>query len=225
MLIAGFPAGSFQANCYVLAAENGEEAIVVDPGEGASEQLAAVLHEHGLRPAAVLLTHGHLDHVASAAEICARRGIPAHLHGADHYMLDDPLAALSPHLRATLAGIDVGGLRPETVVDLRDQQSLHVAGLTVGVHPTPGHTGGSVVFSLAAQGDRPDVLLTGDTLFAGSIGRTDLPGGSTEQLLSSIRRELLTRDDDAVVLPGHGSTSTIGAQRSSNPFLVGLARA
>ena len=225
MFIAGFPAGSFQANCYVIGTERGGQALVVDPGEGAFEQLGAVLAEHDLRPVAVLLTHGHLDHTASAAQVCGSLDIPAYLHGADDYMLDDPLAGLSAELRAALAGMDLTGLRPDTVISLTDVGELSLAGLRLGVDHTPGHTGGSVVYRFAADDDRPDVLLTGDTLFAGSVGRTDLPGGSTEQLLNSIAGQLLRRSDDAVVLPGHGPTTTIGAERSSNPFLAGLTSA
>ena len=220
MFIAGFPAGSFQANCYVIGAERGGEALVVDPGEAASPRLAEVLREHDLRPVAVLLTHGHLDHMASAAQVCGAADIPAYLHGADEYMLDDPLAGLSEQLRSALAGMDLTGLRPGTVNPLTDVAELSLAGLTLHVDHTPGHTGGSVVFRFAADGDRPEILLTGDTLFAGSVGRTDLPGGSSAELTDSIARHLLTRDDGAVVLPGHGPTSTIGDERRTNPFLT-----
>lgn len=220
MLITGFPAGSFQANCYVIAAERGGEALVVDPGEDASDELESVLAEYRLRPVAVLLTHGHLDHVASAAKVADAAKIPAYLHADDDYMLDDPLAALSPEAGMMLAGMDLTGLRPEVVLTLSDVRELRLAGLTLQVDHTPGHTGGGVVYRIAADGDRPEVLLTGDTLFAGSIGRTDLPGGSTEQLMTSITTHLLTREDDAVVLPGHGPTSTIGDERRRNPFLT-----
>lgn len=225
MLIAGFPAGSFQANCYVIGARRGSHAIVVDPGEGAVEQLASVLGEHRMRPVAVLLTHGHLDHTASAAQVCTDAGVPAYLHGADDHLLDSPLAGLSPQLRAALAGLDVSGLRPARVVGLTGVEELELAGLHLTVDHTPGHTGGSVVFRFAATDDRPEVLLTGDTLFAGSVGRTDLPGGSTAQLMASIADKVLTRADDAVILPGHGPSSTVGAERAGNPFLVGLANA
>ncbi len=225
MFIAGFPAGSFQANCYVIGADRGGDAIVVDPGEGAAAQLQSVLDEHDLRAVAVLLTHGHLDHVASAAQVCGRTGIPAYLHGADEHLLDDPLAGLSPELRSVLAGMDLSGLRPDDVGILTGVDELSLAGLTFRVDHTPGHTQGSVVYRFAGDGDRPEVLLTGDTLFAGSVGRTDLPGGSTDELMTSIASRLLTRSDDAVVLPGHGPTSTIRAERLGNPFLIGLTTA
>jgi hydroxyacylglutathione hydrolase len=225
VFIAGFPAGSFQANCYLLGSIGGGEAVVVDPGEGAMARVQALLAEHGRRPVAVLLTHGHLDHIADAAEVCREADIPAYLHTDDHQLLDDPLAGLSPQLAAAVSGLDLTGLRPPSVIDLSSAPSVQLAGLTFAVHATPGHTPGSVVFRIAGAGDRPEVLLSGDTLFAGSVGRTDLPGGSTPQLLDSIARELLSRPDDAVVLPGHGSTTTIGAERAGNPFLVGLAHA
>lgn len=222
MFIAGFPAGSFQANCYIIGADRGGDALVVDPGQEAFDQLTSVLAEHRMRPVAVLLTHGHLDHTASAAQVCRTLDIPAYLHGADDYMLDDPLAGLSPQARVMFAGVDFSGLRPDSVATLTDVDELQLAGLTVAVDHTPGHTGGCVSYRFAATKDRPEVLLTGDTLFAGSVGRTDLPGGSTEQLMTSIQRHLLSRADDAVVLPGHGPTSTIGEERRANPFLTGL---
>lgn len=220
MLIAGFPAGSFQANCYILAAEPGGPCVVVDPGQDALPRLEPLLAEHGLRPAAVLLTHGHLDHTASAGDFCRALDVPAYLHPDDEYMLDDPLAALSPELRTALAGMPLGGVRPTTVLALTDLLAPDLAGLPLTVDHTPGHTGGSVVLRLAGDGERPEVLFTGDTLFAGSIGRTDLPGGSAAQELGSIHDRLLTRPDEAVVLPGHGPSSTIGAERAGNPFLT-----
>ena len=223
MLIAGFPAGSFQANCYVLAVEPGGPCVVVDPGQDALARLEPLLAEHRLRPVAALLTHGHLDHTASVGEFCRGLDVPAYIHPDDEYMLDDPLAALSPELRAALAGMPIGGLRPPTVLALSDRLTPDLAGLPLTVDHTPGHTGGSVVFRLAGEGERPEVLLTGDTLFPGSIGRTDLPGGSAAQELDSIHERLLSRPDEAVVLAGHGPSSTIGAERVGNPFLTRAA--
>lgn len=228
MLIAGFPAGSFQANCYVLAVGRGNECLVVDPGENAVDPLREVLRTHDLTPAAVLLTHGHLDHIASAAEICRWAQIPAYVHAGDEHLLDDPLSGLNDMFRQMLQGIPLDDLRPPDVRTLGTE--LHTAGLHLAVDHTPGHTPGSVVFRFQAVGDgqragdsggeRPEVLLTGDTLFAGSVGRTDLPGGSWEVLVQSLRTKLLSRPDDAVILPGHGPGSTIGAERIGNPFLA-----
>jgi len=228
VLIAGFPAGSFQANCYVLAVDPGGPCVVVDPGEDALPGLDRLLAEHQLRPSAVLLTHGHLDHMASAAALGRRAAlsdvdVPCYLHSADEYMLDDPLAALSPELRAALAGLPVQGLRPDVVIGLADLAEPDLAGLPLTIDHVPGHTGGSLVFRLAGEGDRPEILLTGDTLFAGSIGRTDLPGGNSAQELLSIRDRILSRSDDAVVLPGHGPATSVGAERAGNPFLTAAA--
>ena len=220
MLIAGFPAGSFQANCFVVAPEAGGRCVVIDPGEDAAERLQALLAEHRLTPVAVLLTHGHLDHTASAAAVCRAADIPAYIHPADEYMLDDPLAALSPELRAALADLPKDGFRPAEVLPLADLLEPGLADLPLTVDHLPGHTGGSVVYRFAADGDRPEILFTGDTLFAGSIGRTDLPGGSMDQELASITDRVLSRADDAVILAGHGPATTVGNERSSNPFLT-----
>lgn len=226
MLIAGFPAGLFQANCYLVAPEPGGECVVVDTGQDALERLDALLAEHRLRPVAVLLTHGHLDHVASAAAVSAAHEVPVYLHRADDHLLDDPLAGLSPELKGLLAGMDLTGIRPPEVLPVSPGDWLKLAGLELAVDHTPGHTGGSVVFRVAgdpgrdpAASGRPEVLFTGDTLFAGSVGRTDLPGGSSEQLVASLAALMAARPDDAVVLPGHGATSTIGAERARNPYL------
>lgn len=223
MLIAGFPAGAFQANCYVIAAGAGGSCLVVDPGQDAAAPLAALLTEHRLTPTAVLLTHGHLDHIAAAAEVCRTADIPAFIAEPDEHLLADPMSGLSEELRQALAGFPLDGLRPEEVQLLQDRVEL--AGLELAVDRTPGHTPGSVVFRVAAEQDgpdaRPEILFTGDTLFAGSVGRTDLPGGSWDVLQQSLRSRLLGRPDDAVVLPGHGPRTTIGAERAGNPFLLG----
>ncbi|WP_420124092.1 MBL fold metallo-hydrolase [Nakamurella sp.] len=227
MLIAGFPAGSFQANCYVLATGAGAECIVVDPGEGAVAGLRQLFAEHRLTPVAAMATHGHLDHTAGLGELCREYDIPAYVHPGDQYMLDDPRAALSPELNAALDGIEMDGVRPDRVLPLSDGLRPGLAGLPLTVDHVPGHTPGSVVYRLDRDGDRPEIVLTGDTLFAGSIGRTDLTGGNLAQELTSIRDRILSRPDDTVVLAGHGPTTTVGEQKRSNPFLTeqALARA
>jgi hydroxyacylglutathione hydrolase len=222
VFIAGFPTGSLAANCYLVAPAAGGDCIVVDPGEDALEAVRAGVTEHGLRPVAALLTHGHLDHAAALRQVTDTYGIPGHLHPADDYMLDDPLAALSPEFRQMLAGYDLPAMRPDDLRTLAPDDVLTFGELQLTVRHTPGHTGGSVLFAIAGDGSRPEVLFTGDTLFAGSVGRTDLPGGSAATLTASLRAHILGRPHDAVILPGHGPQSTIGAEIRSNPFLVPL---
>lgn len=221
MLVASFPAAAFDTNCYVLAAAPGEEALVVDPGIGIEEPLDEVLREHRLRPVAVLLTHGHLDHTFSVTPVCGARGIPAYVHPGDDFMLADPMQGVSPETRMLFGG-RLEWTEPDDVKPLTDGQRLTIAGLTVTVDHAPGHTPGSVTFRLPYD-EAPEVMLSGDLLFAGSVGRTDLPGGDTEQMMASLARAVLSRDDDTVVLPGHGPSTTIGRERATNPFLRGLA--
>jgi len=231
VLTVGFPAAAFATNCYVLAPAAGEECLVVDPGIGVEDQLAEVLREHRLRPAAVLLTHGHLDHVFSVTPVCGSTGVAAFVHEDDRYRLTDPVSLLDPSLRAMLErqfGRDTWK-EPSDVVTIGDHAELDLAGLTVHVRHAPGHTEGSVLFSLA---DVPDgapaddgvtsTLLSGDVLFAGSIGRTDLPGGSGEAMQRSLRDVVLPLPDDMLVLPGHGPATTIARERATNPYLQGL---
>ena len=225
MLVAGFPAGSFQTNCYVLAPGPGQACVVVDPGQDAVEPLEGVLAQHRLTPVAVLLTHGHFDHTFSVAPVCDGHDVPAFIHPDDRAMLADPMKGLSREAMAFFGG-RLELREPREVRHLDDGATLELAGLALRVDHTPGHTLGSVVFSTAVteQGSSivTEVILAGDTLFAGSIGRTDLPGGDHAQMLRSLRDKLLTRDDAAHVLPGHGPTTTIGRERASNPFLQDL---
>jgi glyoxylase-like metal-dependent hydrolase (beta-lactamase superfamily II) len=238
MLITGFPAGPLAANCYVLAGGITGDCIVVDPGQQAADPLRALLAEHGLRPAAVLLTHGHFDHVASAAAVCDEYGADVYLGGGDVAMLTDPLSALSKEFQAMLPqflgpGESLDNLRPARLTPLAGGEHLSVAGLEIDALAVPGHTPGSMTYRVRASAEssgsdrggadgQPDVLLTGDTLFAGTIGRTDLPGGSMPKILESIGGQLLSVPDDTVVLPGHGAATTIGAERAGNPFLAEL---
>ncbi|MFE3293299.1 MBL fold metallo-hydrolase [Rhodococcus sp. NPDC059234] len=223
MLVTGFPAGAFQTNCYILAQDGASECLVVDPGQDATEPLVEFLSKSSLTPVAVLLTHGHLDHTWSVAPVCEKYGIPAYIHPEDRYMLSDPLRGTGPALAAMIG--DAQFREPAEVIELSDGDDLELAGISLVVDHTPGHTQGSVVLRTTADTDRGpvQVALTGDTLFAGSIGRTDLPGGDHEQLLRSIAAKLLVLDDGTAVLPGHGGASSIGQERASNPFLVGLA--
>ncbi len=223
MLVTGFPAGMFQTNCYVIAHDDSQECVVVDPGQDATEPLLRFLGESNLTPVAVLLTHGHLDHTWSVEPVCRKFGIPAYIHDDDRYMLSDPLRGTGPTLAALLGDAEFS--EPDDVRDLRGRSTLELADIWFGVLHTPGHTQGSVVFTIEVETPEgtASVALTGDTLFAGSIGRTDLPGGDHEQLLRSIAASLLPLADETGILPGHGGQSSIGQERAGNPFLVGLA--
>lgn len=220
MLVLGFPVGSLQANCYMLALGEGQRCVVVDPGQDALEAVDQQVREHGLQPEAVLLTHGHFDHVFSAVDVCGRYGIPAHIHPADRFMLADPGAALGPQGRE-LFGPDFALSEPDDVRELAGGQQLDLAGIRFEVRPSPGHTAGSVLFR-AGTAEGGQLVLAGDTLFAGGIGRTDLPGGNGTQMQRSLRDEVLQLPDETVVLPGHGPTTTISSERASNPFLQDL---
>ncbi|MBV9353059.1 MAG: MBL fold metallo-hydrolase [Mycobacterium sp.] len=219
MLISAFPAGLLQCNCYVLAQRPGADAIIVDPGQRAMGPLRRILDNNRLTPAAVLLTHGHIDHIWSAQKVSDTFGCPAYIHPEDRFMLTDPIKGFGPRLGQLLFSAMFS--EPKQVVELdRDGDKLDLADITVTVDHTPGHTRGSVVFRVAA--DASDVVFTGDTLFEHSIGRTDLFGGSGRDLLNSIVDKLLVLGDKTVVLPGHGNATTIGAERRGNPFLEGL---
>ena len=222
MLVVGFPAQAFATNCYVVATAPGEECIVVDPGIGVVDGLDDVLREHRLRPVAVLLTHGHIDHTFSVAPVCGARGVPAYIHSDDEDQLRDPMKYLSPETGAMFGG-RLTWSEPEDVRPLADGLTLSLAGLELVVDHAPGHTPGSVMFRRAADGPDPSICWSGDVLFAGSIGRTDLPGGSYPAMLNSLATKVLTLDDAVVVLPGHGPQTTIGRERLSNPFLAEAA--
>ncbi|WP_433048384.1 MBL fold metallo-hydrolase [Dactylosporangium sp. CS-033363] len=212
MLVAGFPAEAFGTNCFVVAPAPGEQCVVIDPGIGVIDRLDEVLAEHRLQPAAVLLTHGHLDHTFSVTPVCGARGITAYIHPDDGEMLADPTKGLSTDLTALFGG-RLTWTEPEDVAPLEDGLVLKIAGLELVVDHAPGHTRGSVMF----RGE--DLCFSGDVLFRDSIGRTDLPGGSMEQMLASLRDKVLTLPDETVVLPGHGPETTIGRERARNPYL------
>ncbi len=230
MLCIGFPAQAFDTNCYVLAPGRGGEAIVVDPGIGVVEALDGLLRELELRPVAVLATHGHADHVFSVTPVCGAHDVPALIHEADRYRLKDPVTSLGPELSGMLAANFGAWREPDDVRTLADGERLDLAGLTLRVTHAPGHTEGSMMFAVDGVPDQvtgadvelTSTLLSGDVLFAGSIGRTDLPGGDHAAMQASLRERVLTRPDTELVLPGHGGATTIGHERRSNPFLQSL---
>lgn len=211
MLIAGFPAGSWGTNCYVVAPAAGEQCVVIDPGQDAVPGIEDVLREHRLKPAAVLLTHGHIDHVWSVVPVCGTHDVPAYVHPADRYMLSDPAAGIG------MPGRDLFGMsfaEPSDVRELTGHDEIDLAGLGFVVDYAPGHTEGSVTFRLGEE-----AFFSGDLVFAGSIGRTDLPGGSYDAILDSLRRVVLPLPDDLPILSGHGPATTVGQERATNPYL------
>jgi hydroxyacylglutathione hydrolase len=227
VLVTGFPAEAFDTNCYVVAAGPGEQCLIIDPGVGVLDQLDEVLAQHRLFPAAVLLTHGHFDHTFSVAPVCGARGVTAYVHPADREMLANPALGLGASIEQLFGG-RLTYTEPDDVAELTDGATMTLAGLEITVDHAPGHTGGSVLFRLPgaqSEWDADQICLSGDVLFAGSIGRTDLPGGSTDTMLTSLRDKILPLADDTVVLPGHGPATTIGRERASNPYLRELVAA
>lgn len=214
--ILSFPTGWFRTNCYVVFRRGDREALVIDPGDGATARLRQLLAERRLAPRAVLLTHGHLDHIWGAQRFSDRHEIPTYIHAADRAMLKNPLRGVGPGLTQRLIGTLCS--EPDQVIELTGTDHLSLVGIPIDVDHTPGHTPGSVSFRISGE-KHPDVVFTGDTLFSGSVGRTDFGGGSGNHLLGSIISKLLVLDDRTLILPGHGPQSTIGLERRTNPFL------
>lgn len=227
MLIAGFPAGPWATNCYLAATGPGAECVIIDPGKDAMAGVSDVVREHRLKPVSVLLTHGHIDHVWCVVPLTGSYSSPAYLHPDDRHLLTDPTSGISAESAGMLRGAGYSFAEPDDVRELHDGMALELAGLSIRVDHAPGHTAGSVTFRSPLDGDQdvPEVLFSGDVLFAGSIGRTDLPGGDHPTMLRTLAAKVLPLDDRIVVLPGHGPQTTIGAERRSNPFLAQLAPA
>ncbi len=229
MFIAGFPAGPWGTNCYVVATGAGNECVVIDPGKDAASGVDDVVREHRLKPVAVLVTHGHLDHMWCVAPVAGTYDATAWIHPDDRHLLTDPLAGMSRESTSMLLGGDYQWAEPDDVRELGDLAELEIAGLKFVVDHTPGHTEGSVTFrtpyASAGTTNGPEiseVMFSGDLLFEGSIGRTDLPGGDHTKMLHSLATKVLTLPDDIVVLPGHGNQTSIGRERVTNPFLQDL---
>lgn len=220
MLITGFPSDATATNCWVVAPGDGEQCVVLDPGIGVSGQLDEILAEHRLHPVAVLLTHGHVDHTFSVLPVCQARDVPAYIHPADRAQLADPWSGVGVPVGTPLFG-NLTFAEPDDVRELRDRDTVSVAGLDFAVRHAPGHTGGSVVFDLSDPDEA--VLFSGDVLFAGSIGRMDLPGGSEQDMNATLRDVIWPMDDATVVHPGHGPSTSIARERATNPYLQGLS--
>jgi hydroxyacylglutathione hydrolase len=229
VFIAGFPAGPWGTNCYVVATGPGSECVVIDPGKDSAAGVDQVVREHRLKPVSVLVTHGHVDHMWCVAPVAGTYDATAWIHPADRHLLSDPMAGMSRETTQMLLGGDYSWAEPDDVRELADLAELELAGLRFVVDHTPGHTEGSVTFRSpypsTGSGQAPDVsevMFSGDLLFAGSIGRTDLPGGDHATMLRSLTDKVLPLADDIVVLPGHGEQTSIGRERATNPFLQDL---
>ena len=210
-MIIQIPNGRFAENTYLIVDEQARECAIVDPGEEAGLILHKV-EETGARPVGIWLTHAHVDHVLGVPAVAQQTGAPVWLHPADR-----PLYDAVPD-QATWFGLGAPDRLPIPDHDMVHGERLAVGALRFAVRHAPGHSPGSVCLI------GPGVALTGDVLFAGSIGRTDLPGGDFETLISSIERELLTLPDHTILYSGHGPETTVGRERQANPFLKGLSR-
>ena len=223
MFIAGFPAGPWGTNCYVVATGPGSECVVIDPGKDAAAGVDDVVREHKLKPVSVLVTHGHVDHMWCVAPVAGSYDATAWIHPSDRHLLADPMVGMSQETVQMLLGGNYTWAEPDDVQELSDLQELELAGLRFVVDHTPGHTQGSVTFRTPYDDKQvSEVLFSGDLLFAGSIGRTDLPGGDHAAMLRSLADKVLPLADDIVVLPGHGEQTSVGRERATNPFLQDL---
>jgi hydroxyacylglutathione hydrolase len=207
MILETFPVGPLHCNCTILGDELTHEAVVVDPGDNLPEILSR-LQKHGLTLRQIIVTHAHIDHVGGAASLKKVTGAPVFLNKNDLELLG------AMEMQAGWLGVPTPEVAPPDA-SADDRTRIGLATLPAEVIHTPGHTPGSICLLFSGQ----NLLLAGDTLFAGSIGRTDLPGGDGRQILRSLRERLLVLPDTTRVLPGHGPETTIGEERQSNPFL------
>lgn len=209
VIIESKAVGPFFKNGYLVGNPHSGKAIYIDPGDEV-EQILALLTERSLELQAILLTHAHMDHISGISRVRESSDAPIYLHP-----LDRPLYDSLPE-QARFFGFQYGAA-PPVDHDLSDGEAVEVAGMTFQVHFTPGHSPGHVCLQLSRH------VFCGDVVFQGSIGRTDLPGGSHQVLLQSIRDRVLPLGDDKILYPGHGPTTSIGQERRTNPFLVGLS--
>ena len=220
MLIDRVIAPYFETNCWILALGTGQECIIVDPGMAKPNlvnEIEQKVSELKLKPVAVFITHGHLDHTFSVLPLTKQVPMRTFVTGADRFLLTDPMGALDRGgvSEQFLKAFGIEKFKePDEIVELEDFSSFEVAGMQITSIFAPGHTKGSVIFTVENQ-----QLISGDVLFAGSIGRTDLPTGSASQMRKTLRDRILTLPDGLNVLPGHGGQTTIGTERVRNPYL------
>ena len=210
----------FETNCWILASKIGQECIIVDPGMARPnlvKEIVTKVSDHNLKPIAVLITHGHLDHMFSVLPLTAQVPMRTFITAADRFLLTDPMGALDRN-GISQQFLEAFGKEkfkePDEIVELEDFETFELAGMQITSIFAPGHTKGSVIFTVDDQ-----QLISGDVLFAGSIGRTDLPTGSASQMKNTLRDRILTLPDGLNVLPGHGGQTTIGIERVRNPYL------
>ena len=216
MLIRSFPAPMFATNCWVIAPAAGGECIIVDPGmPDISSDIEMIIEENKLKPVAAFITHGHLDHTFSIKPLADGYDIPTYIHSEDRRFIADPSGIHGPEFIDKLKGIVFE--EPLKVNEVKNWATLDLLGMQVEVIHAPGHTKGSVMFVL-----NQEILISGDVLFAGSIGRTDLPTGSASDMKSTLKNRVLTLSDELRVLPGHGPETTIKYERKNNPYLKEL---
>ncbi len=217
MLIRVHPAPMYATNCWIVAAEKGSECIIVDPGmPDISAEIEMIIEEEGLKPVAVLLTHGHLDHTFSVIPLADGYGIPAYIHSEDRKALLHPeIVHGEEFISSFLSGKKWD--EPNQVLELKNNQKFEAVGLNITAIHAPGHTAGSLMFTV-----NDEVLISGDVLFAGSIGRTDLPTGSQEAMARTLKTKVIPLGDHLRVLPGHGPDTTIEYERRTNPYLKQL---
>ncbi len=216
MLVLSQIAPMFSTNCWVIAPAPGGECIIVDPGApDISAEVELLIHEAGLKPVAALLTHGHLDHTLSIKPLADGYQIPAYIHSEDRRFVADPAGLHGPAFAPFLAGLSLS--EPTDLRELRNGATIDLLGMKITAIHAPGHTAGSMVFTI-----NDEILLSGDVLFAGSIGRTDLPTGSAAEMSMTLQKKILPLSDDLRVLPGHGAETTMKFERKNNPYLKEL---
>ena len=224
VFIAGFPAGPWGTNCYVVATAAGNECVVIDPGKDAAEGVDEVVREHRLKPVSVLVTHGHVDHMWCVAPVAGTYDSTAWIHPDDRHLLTDPMAGMSRETDPDAARrqLRVGGARRRTRARRRARRSSSPDCRSSSTTPPATPRGRSPSAATYGEQGVSEVMFSGDLLFAGSIGRTDLPGGDHPTMLRSLTEKVLPLADDIVVLPGHGEQTSIGRERATNPFLLEL---